>query len=78
MALAADPTCDARAKEKKLAGAALKSFMTKCEKDSTDKCAADAKTKNLHGAALSVSVMLVILAVIVVTRLLDRRFGSRT
>lgn len=47
----ADATCDARAKEKKLAGAALKSFMTKCEKDSGDKCAADAKAKNLHGAA---------------------------
>lgn len=49
--LAADATCDARAKEKKLAGAALKSFMTKCEKDSGEKCAADAKAKNLHGAA---------------------------
>jgi hypothetical protein len=48
---AADPSCDARAKEKKLAGAALKSFMTKCEKDSSEKCAADAKGKNLHGAA---------------------------
>jgi hypothetical protein len=50
-AFAADATCDATAKEKKLAGAALKSFMTKCEKDATTKCAADAKTKNLHGAA---------------------------
>ena len=50
-AFAADPTCDARAKEKKLAGAALKSFMTKCEKDSGEKCSADAKAKNLHGAA---------------------------
>jgi hypothetical protein len=50
-AFAADATCDATAKEKKLAGAALKSFMTKCEKDAGAKCAADAKAKNLHGAA---------------------------
>ena len=32
-AFAADGTCDATAKSKKLAGAALNSFMTKCEKD---------------------------------------------
>ncbi len=50
-AFAADDTCDARAKEKKLAGAALTSFMTKCEKDAKAKCDADAKAKNLHGAA---------------------------
>lgn len=50
-AFAADANCDARAKGKKLHGAALNSFMTKCQKDSTDKCAADAKAKNLHGAA---------------------------
>jgi len=49
--LAADATCDARAKEKKLGGAALKSFVTKCEKDSTEHSAADAKAKKLHGAA---------------------------
>lgn len=49
--LAADPTCNARATEKKLAGAAHKSFITKCEKDSGEKCATDAKAKNLHGAA---------------------------
>jgi hypothetical protein len=50
-ALAADDTCDERAKEKKLAGAALTSFMTKCEKDAKAKCDADAKGKKLHGAA---------------------------
>jgi hypothetical protein len=50
-AFAADANCDASAKEKKLAGAALKSFMTKCEKDAQTKCDASAKTKNLHGAA---------------------------
>jgi hypothetical protein len=47
----ADATCNATAKDKKLAGAALKSFMTKCERDAQTKCDADAKTKNLHGAA---------------------------
>jgi hypothetical protein len=47
----ADATCDATAKDKKLAGAALTSFMKKCEKDATAKCEADAKAKNLHGAA---------------------------
>ena len=50
-ALATDATCDATAKEKKLAGAALTSFMTKCEKDAKTKCDADASAKKLHGAA---------------------------
>lgn len=50
-AFAADMTCDATAKDKKLHGAALKSFMTKCEKDATAKCAAQATDKKLHGAA---------------------------
>ncbi len=50
-ALADDATCSATAKDKKLAGAALKSYMTKCEKDAKAKCDADAKAKNLHGAA---------------------------
>jgi len=49
--VAADATCDATAKDKKLAGAALTSFMKKCEKDAASKCAADAKARNLHGAA---------------------------
>jgi hypothetical protein len=47
----ADVTCDGTAKEKKLAGAALNSFMTKCEKDAKAKCDTDAKAKSLHGAA---------------------------
>ena len=34
MAFAADTGCEAKAAEKKLAGAAKNSFMTKCEKDS--------------------------------------------
>ncbi len=50
-ALADDATCSANAKDKKLAGAALKSFMTKCERDAKSKCDADAKAKKLHGAA---------------------------
>ncbi len=50
-ALADDATCSATAKDKKLAGAALKSFMTKCEKDAATKCTAGAKEKKLHGAA---------------------------
>jgi hypothetical protein len=50
-AFADTATCSATAKDKKLAGAALKSFMTKCEKDANTKCSADAKDKKLHGAA---------------------------
>jgi hypothetical protein len=44
-------TCKASAAEKKLAGAALKSFMTKCEGDAKKDCAASAKEKKLAGAA---------------------------
>lgn len=50
-AMAADATCNAAAKEKNLHGAALNSFVTKCEKDAKTKCEAEAKAKNLHGAA---------------------------
>ena len=44
-------TCKSDATDKKLAGAALKSFMTKCERDATTTCEADSKQKNLAGAA---------------------------
>src|SRR5262249_61584269 len=44
-------TCKSAAADKKLAGAALKSFMTKCERDATTTCEADSKQKNLAGAA---------------------------
>jgi len=44
-------TCNAAAAEKKLAGAALKSFMTKCENDAKGACTASAKEKKLAGAA---------------------------
>jgi hypothetical protein len=44
----ADDVCMTQAMDKKLAGAAKTSFMTKCEKDS---CKAQAADKKLHGAA---------------------------
>ena len=47
----ADDTCASRATEKKLAGAALKSFTTKCQKDAAAACDASATTKKLFGAA---------------------------
>jgi hypothetical protein len=55
-AYAADPSCDTKAAEKKLAGAAKNSFIKKCEKDTkinaakTD-CDAKAAEKKLKGAA---------------------------
>ena len=50
-AFAQDATCKSQASDKKLAGAALKSFMTKCEKDATTSCSAQAADKKLNGAA---------------------------
>ncbi len=47
----AKPTCKVQATEKKLAGAALNSFMTKCQKDATTTCETDAAQKKLAGAA---------------------------
>jgi len=44
-------TCKSQADEKKLAGAALKSFMTKCERDAKAACDTSAKEKKLAGAA---------------------------
>jgi len=50
---AADPTChdQAKAAGKKLSGAALTSFMKKCEKDAATACDAQAAEKKLSGAA---------------------------
>ncbi len=45
------PSCQAQATSKKLAGAALKSFMTKCEKDASASCDKSAADKKLAGAA---------------------------
>ena len=50
-AIAEGPTCNAAAAEKKLAGAAKTSFLTKCEKDATAACQAASKEKKLSGAA---------------------------
>jgi hypothetical protein len=50
-AYAQGSTCKSSATEKKLAGAALKSFMTKCERDAKSACDADTKAKKLAGAA---------------------------
>jgi hypothetical protein len=44
-------TCKARAADKKLAGAALSSFMKKCQSDASTTCDVDSKTKKLAGAA---------------------------
>jgi len=51
---AANPACEAKSVEKKLAGAAKNSFMKKCEKDATSPdaaCEAHASEKKLYGAA---------------------------
>ena len=50
-AYAEDATCKSQATDKKLAGAALTSFMTKCEKDATATCDKQAADKKLAGAA---------------------------
>jgi hypothetical protein len=51
-AFAADAACEAKAAEKKLAGAARNSFMKKCEKDSAvAACDTVAAEKKLAGAA---------------------------
>ena len=44
-------TCKSQATEKKLAGAALSSFMKKCETDAEKACEASAVDKKLNGAA---------------------------
>jgi hypothetical protein len=51
VATSAFATCKGDATEKKLAGAALKSFMTKCESDAKAKCEADSNARKLAGAA---------------------------
>jgi psiF repeat len=50
-AFAQAPTCKAQATEKKLAGAALNSFMKKCESDAQKSCDTSAASKKLAGAA---------------------------
>jgi hypothetical protein len=48
---ATKPTCKAQAADKKLAGAALTSFMKKCQSDATAACDSAAVDKKLAGAA---------------------------
>jgi hypothetical protein len=50
-ALAQEATCKSQASDKNLAGAALKSFMTKCQKDAATSCTSQATDKKLSGAA---------------------------
>jgi hypothetical protein len=50
---AQSPSCKAQAGEKKLAGAALTSFMKKCESDAAKSCDTSAMEKKLAGAAKS-------------------------
>ncbi|HLH51184.1 MAG TPA: hypothetical protein VKV96_17735 [Roseiarcus sp.] len=47
----ADASCAAQATDKKLAGAAKTSFMTKCKKDAQAACDSQAAEKKLAGAA---------------------------
>jgi hypothetical protein len=47
----ADTTCKQQAADKKLAGAAQTSFLTKCEKDAAATCTTNAADKKLAGAA---------------------------
>jgi len=51
MATSAFASCKSDAAAKKLAGAALNSFMTKCEKDANAACDKDSADKKLAGAA---------------------------
>jgi hypothetical protein len=51
-----DSACMAAAKEKKLAGAAQKSFVKKCETDAKAKCETAATEKKLAGAAKNSNV----------------------
>jgi hypothetical protein len=52
-AMAADVSCKETATGKKLAGAALTSFMTKCQKDAQASCEKSAQEKKIYGAAKS-------------------------
>lgn len=53
---AADSACMTAAKDKKLAGAAQKSFVKKCEAEAKTKCEAAASDKKLAGAAKASNV----------------------
>lgn len=55
-AYAADSACMTAAKEKKLSGAAQKSFVKKCEANAKAKCELAAEEKKLSGAAKASNV----------------------
>ena len=50
-ALAVGPSCKDQAAEKRLAGSALTSFITKCQRDAHTSCDASAAERKLAGAA---------------------------
>ncbi len=50
-AYAQEPSCKTQATQKKLAGAALNSFMQKCERDAAAACDKSASNRKLAGAA---------------------------
>jgi hypothetical protein len=50
-AFAQSPSCKSQAGDKKLAGAAMNSFMKKCETDATTSCTKQADDRKLAGAA---------------------------
>ncbi len=50
-AFAQSATCKSQASEKKLAGAAMTSFMKKCQTDAAKTCDTEAAGKKLAGAA---------------------------
>lgn len=47
---AQSPTCKSQVSEKKLAGAALRNFMKRCESDARKSCEAAAKEQELTGS----------------------------
>ena len=51
LAAAATSSCHAQATDKKLAGAAMNSFMKKCESDAAKACGTQATDRKLAGAA---------------------------
>lgn len=51
LSLPVHATCTSESTDKKLAGAARTSFMTKCEHDAATSCAKTAQDKKLYGAA---------------------------
>ncbi len=49
-------TCQQQATDRKLAGAAKNAFLTKCEREATERCEAAANDKKLAGAARTANI----------------------